>query len=132
MTWASAEHGLSLFAASILALKPVVQLVSKSWTSLTGSLGSDSKRSTGRDTPGIGGGGGLLKPSDYGTYTPGGTELGSIGVRRDVYVDTSRRREGERMRGPLYTAEVNGSHGSQRGLVGGAGLQSVLEAGKFM
>lgn len=36
--WSVTEHGLSLFAASILALKPVYNYISKSWTRLSMSL----------------------------------------------------------------------------------------------
>lgn len=124
VTWTTIEHGLSLFASSILALKPVVQLVSSSWSSLASTLSSSKK--SGRDTPGAGG---VLKPSDW-TYTTAGTELGSIGVPKDVSVNTERRQEGQRLHAPLYTAEITGSHDSHSGLV--EGLKARSEAGNIV
>lgn len=111
-TWASTEHGLSLFASSILALKPVVHLVSKSWTNLISGLGG-SKKSTGRDTPGEGG---ALKLSNW-TYSHPGTDLESIGSIQ----------EGDRRHSPFYAAKFNGSNDSQRDLVRGAGSYSGAE-----
>lgn len=80
ITWAMVEHGLSIFAASILALKPVVQVVSKSLTSLSSSLSSSSRKKASSSNAS----GGLLKNSGW-TATPEGTELGSVvGVRTKV------------------------------------------------
>lgn len=86
ITWAMVEHGLSLFAASILALKPVVHLVSRSLSSLSSSLNSNSrKKASGKDASG-----GLLKNSDW-TASPEGTELGNIGIQTKITANAKYR-----------------------------------------
>lgn len=120
VTWAMAEHGLSLFATSILALKPVVHLVSKSWTSLASSFSSfNSKKSSGRGTPDVGG---VLSGPNW-RHTLEGTELESIATRNDTTVRSNGSLEGERLHAALYTAELNGSRESHKALMSRA--QSV-------
>lgn len=38
VTWSVCEHGLSLFAAAILALRPLCQPLTRGWTSLSGTV----------------------------------------------------------------------------------------------
>lgn len=114
VTWATVEHGLSLFASSILALKPVVQVVSRSWSSLSSSLSSSNRKKVSSS----GGSGGIFKNSDW-TVTPEGTELGNIGVRTEISTDL-KYKSPDRLQSPLYMSTAhNGSHGSHRALVAG-------------
>lgn len=114
VTWATTEHGLSLFAASILALKPVVQVVSRSWSSLSSSLNSSGRKKV----SGSGESDRVLKNSDW-TFTPDGTELGNIGVRTEISVDAKYKGQG-RLQAPTYSAAAyNGSHDSHQSLVEG-------------
>lgn len=117
ITWAIAEHGLSLFATSILALKPVVHLVSSSWTSLASSFSSlHSKRSAGRPTPDAGS---VLRGPSW-THTLEETELGSSTtlavVAVPVVLESEACREGGRLQVP-YVGERTGSRESQRALL---------------
>lgn len=80
LIWTVCEHGLSLFAASIIAIRPFFTFVSKSWTSLSSSLNSSgSKDTAGRATSSH-----VSKNSNM--CSPAGTELGTIGVRSDFEV----------------------------------------------
>lgn len=38
MIWSIVEHGLSIFASSVLALRPMIKLIPKRWTTLLSSL----------------------------------------------------------------------------------------------
>lgn len=112
VTWATTEHGLSLFAASILALKPVVQVVSRSWSSLSSSLNSSNRKKA----SGTGESDRVLKNPDW-TYTPDGTELGTMGVRTEISADTKYKGQA-RLQDPIYaTAAYSGSHESRKSLV---------------
>lgn len=119
VTWATTEHGLSLFAASILALKPVVQLVSRSWSSLSSSLSSSNRK---MPSGGSASGGGF-KNSNW-ALTPEGTELRDIGVRTEVSVDTKSKAQ-DRLQPPVYTAAAyNASQESFKRLVEGGKTSS--------
>lgn len=121
VTWATTEHGLSLFAASILALKPVVQVVSRSWSSLSSSLNSGNRKKV--STSGASDRG--FNNSNW-IFTPADTELGSIGVRTDISVDAkSTGHDG--MEASMFAAVAyNGSHESHKNLVDG--LQTRADA----
>lgn len=109
VTWALTEHGLSLFAASILALRPLTKYVSKGWVSVSNTLYGSSRNS---------------KRSDRGTQSwlsdaPESSEMNVIGVRNDVSVYTEYN-VADRMRHPMYVAEAyNESRESQKRLVDG-------------
>lgn len=38
MIWSAVEHGLSIFASSVLALRPLIRLISREWTNLLSTL----------------------------------------------------------------------------------------------
>lgn len=121
VTWATTEHGLSLFAASILALKPVVHVVSRSWSSLSSSLLSSNRKRT----SGSGASGRIFKNSDW-FFTPDGTELGNIGVQTEISVDAKSKAQ-DRLQEPVFAATAyNGSHESHKRLVEGS--KAVLDA----
>lgn len=125
VTWAVTEHGLSLFAASILALKPVVQVVSRSWSSLSSSLNSSNRKKA----SGSGESDRVFKNSDWG-MTPDGTELGEIGVRTEISVEAKYKGR-DRLQAPMYAAAAyNGSHDSQRNLV--QGMETRADAGRLV
>lgn len=96
--WAATEHGLSLFAASILALKPVYNYISKSWTRLSSNFsgivisGKDSRSSQGSGSRSRVSGASLRnsKPKNMWSLSENtrdtSTELGTIDVRNDVEV----------------------------------------------
>lgn len=115
LIWALAEHGLSLFASSILALRPLSRYVSRGWSSLGNTLhGSGSGKSG--------------DSSDLGvqSWLSKATEMNAIGVRNDVSV-YSEDNASESLTHPLYVAEVyNESHESHRKLLGGK------RAGRFV
>lgn len=117
------EHGLSLFAASILALKPVVQVVSRSWSSLSSSLGSGNRKKA----SGSGASRGALENSDW-TFTPEDTELGYVDARTDISVDAKHKGQGRPgSQPPMYTAVAyGGSQESHMGLVAGANTRSDM------
>lgn len=134
--WSVTEHGLSLFAASILALKPVYNYISKSWTRLSMSLsegvfsssssssaarkvddssrGFKDKRSTNRNNKNL-----------WSVDTDAtNTELGTIiDVRNDVEVRSEENVD--QLKHPAYI--VDAYNDSQRRLVDGGrgGLQEV-------
>lgn len=148
--WSVTEHGLALFAASVLALKPVYSYISKSWTRISMSLSEgvfsssssssankklgDLDSSTSRRTSSRVSGGSHLqdksveiqnnKKNLWSVDTNAtGTELGTIDVRNDVEVRSEENVD--RLRHPAYA--VNAYNDSQRRLVDGAkgGLQEV-------
>ena len=114
MIWAATEHGLSVFAASVLALRPLARLVSKGWQSISSSLyGGSSKdaKSSGQGTSSR-----VSKKSDWSAPTES-NELGTIGVRNEVSVHSEYTAEGNAQQ-PLYLAEAyNGSSESHKRLV---------------
>lgn len=49
MIWSIVEHGVSIFASSLLALRPLVRLIPKGWTTLLDAFSSrGSANSSGR------------------------------------------------------------------------------------
>ena len=114
MIWAITEHGLSIFASSVLALRPLARFVSKGWASISSNLyGGSSKdaKSSGQGTSTR-----VSKKSNWSEPTES-NELGSIGVRNDVSVHSEYTLEGHAQQ-PLYLAEAyNGSSDSHKRLV---------------
>lgn len=122
VTWATTEHGLSLFAASILALKPVVQVVSRSWSSLSSSLNSSNRKKA--SASGVSDR--AFNNSDW-VFTPADTELGTIGVRTDISVDAKNTGQ-DGLEAPLYAAAAyNGSHVSHKSLVDGSEIRADVK-----
>ncbi|ROW04459.1 hypothetical protein VMCG_04952 [Cytospora schulzeri] len=80
--WAFAEHGLSLFASSILALRPLAKYISKGWLTLTTTLYGSSKS---RNSSAPGTQSWLSRDSDR-SKKPESAEMNTIGVRNDVSV----------------------------------------------
>lgn len=129
--WAVTEHGLSLFAASILALKPVYNYLSQSWTRLSSNFsglvlsGKDSRLSGSSGSRASG-----TASSSSRTYSKRknmwrlnsedktrdheiSTELGTIDVRNDVEVRTEDNVD--QLKHPSYI--VDAYNDSQRRLV---------------
>ncbi|KAI3395112.1 hypothetical protein diail_1727, partial [Diaporthe ilicicola] len=116
MIWAITEHGLSIFASSVLALRPLARFVSQSWESLSSTLyGSGNTKSSGQGTSSR-----VSKKSNWSEPTES-NELRSIGVRNDVSVHSEYTAEGQNQQ-PVYLAEAyNGSSESHKRLVDGKG-----------
>lgn len=111
--WAFSEHGLSLFASSILALRPLSRYISKGWTSFTSTLYGSSSRS--RNSSDFGGQSWLSKDSSR-SKKPESAEMNTIGVRNDVSV-YSEYNVADSLTHPVYVAEAyNESHESQKRL----------------
>lgn len=80
LIWAVCEHGLSLFAATIIAVRPFFTFLTKTLTSLSSSLyGSSSKTTTSRRTSN-------RFSATSNVFAPGSTELRTVGVRKDFEV----------------------------------------------
>lgn len=101
MIWAVTEHGLSLFAASILAIRPFFTYVSTSYTSFSSKLGYGSNGGSSRKSVST-----SARTSSRATAPPS-TELGQIGVRSDVDV----RSEYGGSRSPAYRVGAYGDDG---------------------
>ncbi|KAK7748665.1 hypothetical protein SLS53_000686 [Cytospora paraplurivora] len=115
--WAFTEHGLSLFAASILALRPLARYISQGWASFSSTFygSGNSKKLSDRATQSGASDG--SHQSHAKTYEA--AEMHTIGVRNDVTVYTEDNVENH-IQHPLYVAEAyNGSHESQKRLVDG-------------
>lgn len=117
MIWAVSEHGLSLFAASVLAIRPFFTYVSTSWTSLSSSLYGDAsvKNSSGHGTSS------RVSRGSAWPASPGMTELGTIGVRNEFEVRTEYDLDNSSKK-PGYTVDaynessrmlVHGNKGTQ-------------------
>lgn len=105
MIWAVTEHGLSLFAASILAIRPFFTYILKSYTSFSSKHGYGSSRksvSTSARTS--------HASSKVGTSA---MELGRIGVRSDIDV----RSEYGGSRSPAYKADAYGDGESAKAML---------------
>lgn len=121
--WAVTEHGLSLFAASILALKPVYNYISKSLTRISSNFsrivisGKDSRSSQGYDSRASSAS--LRNSRLKSVWSPiedtrdTSTELGTIDVRN--VVEVRREDNVDHLKHPLYT--VGAYIDSQRRLV---------------
>lgn len=80
MIWAITEHGLSLFAASILAIRPFFTLVYQTYGSITTKMGYGSGSS--KSVSGTGASSRLSKVSHI-PSTHKSTELGTVEARPD-------------------------------------------------
>lgn len=125
LIWAIAEHGLSLFAASVLAIRPFFAYISKSVVSLSSSL--YSRRSLSAESSGRTGSSVAKSVRQDSTATTGSkaTELHSIRVRSDVEVRSEYNGEGEAGHF-VYTVDGNDS---SRSLVQGG--KKKHEAGDY-
>ncbi|KUI63764.1 hypothetical protein VM1G_10480 [Cytospora mali] len=113
--WAFSEHGLSLFASSILALRPLTKYISRGWASLSSTLyGSNkSKNSSGRGTQSV------LSKDPNRSRSHESAEMHTIGVRNDVSVYTEYN-VANHMKHPVYVAEAyNERNESQKKLIDG-------------
>lgn len=113
--WALSEHGLSLFASSILALRPLSKYISNGWTTFTSTLygSSKSRNSSDLETQS------WLSKNSSRSKKPESAELNTIGVRNDVSV-YSEYNVADLLTHPVYVAEAyNESHGSQKRLFEG-------------
>lgn len=123
--WAFSEHGLSLFASSILALRPMTRYISRGFTALTSTLYGSSKSSKSSD----GGPHSLLSKGSDRSKKSESAEMNTIGVRNDVSVYSEYNISGS-LKHPVYSAEAyNESHESHERLVEGkGGVGTVSEA----
>ncbi|POS71514.1 hypothetical protein DHEL01_v210097 [Diaporthe helianthi] len=114
MTWAFIEHGLSIFASSVLALRPLARMVSKRWQSISSSFyggGSRGAKSSGGGTSSR-----VSRNTNWSEPTES-NELGTIGVRNEVSVHSEYTAEGHAQE-PLYLAQAySGSSESHKRLV---------------
>lgn len=111
--WAVTEHGLSLFAASILALKPVYNYISRSWTRL--SLSLSGKTASEKDSSGRSTGASSRGSKRKNLWSQDSTELGTIDVRNDVEVRMEDNVD--QLKQPAYM--VDAYNDSQRKLMEG-------------
>lgn len=83
MIWSAVEHGLSIFASSVLALRPLIKLIPKGWTTLLSTFyRSGSAKSSGQGSSGH-----TPKRSNWSDPTDS-NELGSVGVQNAISVRT--------------------------------------------
>lgn len=88
MIWSATEHGLSIFASSVLALRPLIKLIPKGWTTLLSTFGrSGSAKSSGQGSSGH-----ASKKSNWSDPTDS-NELGNIGVQNAISVRTEYKVE---------------------------------------
>ncbi|KAL2286067.1 hypothetical protein FJTKL_07304 [Diaporthe vaccinii] len=81
MIWSAVEHGLSIFASSVLALRPLIKLVPKGWTTLLGTIyRSGSAKSSGQGSSGH-----TPKKSNWSDPTDS-PELGSVGNQNAISI----------------------------------------------
>jgi hypothetical protein len=106
MIWAVTEHGLSLFAASILAIRPFFTYIFKSYTAFSSRYGYGSSRKS-MST--------IARASHASSKTgTSAIELGRIGVRSDIDV----RSEYGGSRSPAYKADAYGDGQSAKAMLG--------------
>lgn len=104
MLWSTVEHGLSIFASSLLALRPLMRLVPKGWQTLVDSLyGSRSANSSG-----LGSSLPVSKKSNW-SATNESSELGRIDVHNSVTVRSETPDCNALNLETGYHAEVRGS-----------------------
>ncbi|KAF3771102.1 hypothetical protein M406DRAFT_326501 [Cryphonectria parasitica EP155] len=117
--WAVTEHGLSLFAASILAIKPFFTYMSKSlYGTIHGGDSSHKNDLSGRSNSL----GAASKPLAWPDAAESAAEMGVIGVRNEVEVRSIYDVEGD-LRNPAYTVDVYNE--STRRLVLGGGKENM-------
>lgn len=83
MIWSTVEHGLSIFASSLLALRPLMRLIPKGWTALLSAFyGRGSANSSGQGSSRR-----TFKKLNWSTTTEL-NELGSAGARNSRSLGT--------------------------------------------
>jgi hypothetical protein len=103
MIWSAVEHGLSIFASSLLALRPVMRLIPKGWKTLLSTFyGRGSANSSGQSSSWP-----TSKKPDRSNTTES-NELGRIGIHNSVTVSSEYTLDFP-IQGPEYHAEVRGS-----------------------
>lgn len=128
MIWAITEHGLSLFAASILAIRPFFSLVYKSYGSISSKLGYGSGSGKSASTTGA-----FSRSMSKGSNVPGSPRLTemdtAIGLRHD-YDDEDNDYDLEHGLGqPDGKVETYGVGENSRRLArGGSKAQAEVEA----
>ena len=83
MIWSAVEHGLSIFASSLLALRPLIRLVPKGWTNIFSTFSGGGSA----DPSGQGSSRRTIKKSNWSSVIES-NELGSIGVQNSISVRT--------------------------------------------
>lgn len=114
MIWAITEHGLSLFAASVLAIRPFFTFVSQTYGTLSSkmSYGSGSRKSV--SARGMSSGR-VSKASNW-PGSPRSTEMGHIGVCNEFDVRSEYDAE-QGLQQPVYRADAYGDDDSAKMLV---------------
>lgn len=128
MIWAVTEHGLSLFAASILAIRPFFTYLSTSYTSLSTKMTSRRSMSDATHGSSIR----VSKSSNWPGTRAGSVEMGKIGVRSEVDVRSEYNVEQRQsLATPVCTAKAFGEGESARGLgISGSRAHLRAEAGE--
>lgn len=103
MLWSTVEHGLSIFASSLLALRPLMRLIPKGWmaflSTISGSGGANSSdQSSSRR---------ITKKPNWSNTTQS-NELGRIGVQNSITVRSEYALDCHAQK-PAYHAEVRSS-----------------------
>lgn len=104
MLWSTVEHGLSIFASSLLALRPLMRLVPKGWQTLVDSLYGSSKATSSGQSSTLP----ISKKSNWSNANES-NELGRIGVHNSVTVRSETPDCNALNSKTGYHAEVRGS-----------------------
>jgi hypothetical protein len=112
MIWSTVEHGSSIFASSLLALRPMMRLVPKGWTKLFNTFYGSRTASSSRQ----GGSWPTSKMSGWSSTTQS-NELGRIGVHNSITVRSEYNLDFSNAQKPYYHAEVRSSFESCNRLV---------------
>lgn len=103
MIWSTVEHGSSIFASSLLALRPLMRLIPKGWTKLFSAFyGSGSANASGQGSSWP-----SSKKPDW-SNTIESNKLGRIDVHNSVTVRSEYTLDCHAQK-PGYHAEVRGS-----------------------
>lgn len=89
MIWSTVEHGLSIFASSLLALRPLMRLVPKGWTTLLGAFHSRGRANSSRQ------GSSRQKRRSNWINTAEWNELGSVGAKNSVSLRSEYEVDGQ-------------------------------------
>lgn len=105
MIWSIVEHGLSIFASSVLALRPLIRWISSAWASLSSTLYGSS---SGSAKPSVQNSSRHILKTPHWSNATETNELGSIGVRNEVSVRTEHTTEClYHLQRPLYLSEYS-------------------------
>ncbi|KAG8157316.1 hypothetical protein KVR01_012700 [Diaporthe batatas] len=106
MIWSIVEHGLSIFASSVLALRPLIRWVSSGWATLSSTLYGSS---SGSAKPSVQNSSRHILQEPHWSRATETNELSSIGVRNEVSIRTEHTTECPyHLQTPLYLAEAYG------------------------